>query len=74
MKCGDCMNKLDLFTDRELSDEEVVEVRQHLDDCPPCKDRFLFEADFKRLIKVSCNQDLELAPESLRTKLRQILF
>lgn len=66
------MNKLELFTDRELSDEEVVEVRQHLDDCPPCKDRFIFEGDLKMLIKLSCGQDK--APESLRTKLRQILF
>jgi mycothiol system anti-sigma-R factor len=74
MKCSDCMNKLDLFTDRELSDDEVVEVQQHLDDCPPCKDRFLFEGDLKRLIKVSCHQDLQRAPESLRAKLRQILF
>lgn len=71
MKCSHCMSKLDAFTDRELSDAEVVEVQHHLDDCPPCKDRFLFESDLKRLIKVSCQ---ERAPESLRGKIRQILY
>ncbi len=72
MNCHDCIEKLALYTDRELNDSEVVEVRHHLEDCPPCNDRFRFESDLKRLIRVSCEKDR--APESLRAKLRQILF
>lgn len=72
MNCGDCLERLDAFVDRELTDAEVRELRQHLAECPPCEDRYRFEADLKRLVKVCCEQDR--APVELREKLREILF
>jgi mycothiol system anti-sigma-R factor len=74
MNCDECEDKLERFVDRELSDAEVAELRRHLHECPPCEDRYRFQAEFKRLIRVSCCQPESNAPESLRAKLREILF
>ena len=72
MRCRDCLQKLDQFVDRELTDDELVEVRRHLGDCPPCQDLYELQVHLKRLVKVCC--DRGKAPEQLRAKLRQILF
>jgi mycothiol system anti-sigma-R factor len=72
MNCTDCLERLASYVDRELTDEEVEDVKRHLDHCPPCRDRFFFEDHVKRLVKVCCDQGV--APEHLRTKLNKILF
>lgn len=72
MNCQECLDQLDSYADRELSDEELVKVRLHLEACPPCEDRYTFQADVKRLVRVCCEQGE--APAELRAKLREILF
>lgn len=72
MNCGECHERLDQYADRELTDRELAEVKQHLDDCPPCEDRFQFNAGMRKLVKVCCDQGE--APAELRNKLREILF
>ncbi len=72
MNCGECLEKLDQYVDRELNDREVAQLKQHLEFCPPCEDRYRFQADLKRLVKVCCDQGE--APPALRDKLREILF
>jgi mycothiol system anti-sigma-R factor len=72
MNCTDCISRMEQLADRELSEVEVVEVRHHLDTCPPCLDRYHFEVDLKRLVRVCCEADK--APPELRAKLREILF
>ena len=72
MKCADCEKRLEEYTDRELSDSELVEVRKHLDGCPPCEHKFEFQAELKRVVKICCEQDS--APPALREKLKQILY
>ena len=72
MNCNECLEKLDSYVDRELSEVELAEVKQHLKDCPPCEDRYDFQADVKMLVKVCCDQGE--APAELRAKLREILF
>jgi anti-sigma factor (TIGR02949 family) len=70
---GDCKETLDRlyeYLDRELSEAERREVQQHLDDCPPCLDRFKFEENVLRLVRRCC-RDVE-APPSLVEKVRQI--
>ncbi len=71
MNCQNCIEKLELYVDRELSDQELQEVRHHLDDCPPCKDAFDLQVGVKRLVKVCCDQGE--APANLRAKLAEIL-
>ncbi len=72
MNCGECLEKLDLYVDRELNDAELAEVRRHLADCPPCEDLYQLRGSLKRLVKVCCDEGT--APEHLRSRLRQILF
>ena len=72
MRCKDCMEKLHTYVDRELSDEELEEVRLHLEKCPPCEHVYQLQAGLKRLVKVCCDQGT--APPQLRERLVQILF
>jgi mycothiol system anti-sigma-R factor len=72
LNCRDCLEKLDGYLDRELTDVELAEVKAHMDRCPPCEDRYRLEVHVKRLVKVCCDQGV--APETLRSRLRQILY
>jgi mycothiol system anti-sigma-R factor len=70
---GDCKETLDRlyeYLDRELSEQEQIEVQQHLDDCPPCRDRFHFEENVLRVVRRCC-RDVS-APPSLVEKVRRI--
>jgi mycothiol system anti-sigma-R factor len=72
VNCRDCLENLDPYLDRELTDSELEEVKRHLTDCPPCDDRYQLKTSLKRLVKICCDQGE--APAHLRSKLRQILF
>jgi mycothiol system anti-sigma-R factor len=72
VNCRDCLENLDPYLDRELTDAELEEVKRHLADCPPCDDHYQLKVGLKRLVKVSC--DKGEAPAQLRSRLRQILF
>ena len=71
MNCADCMEKLDSYVDRELTDEELHQVRLHLELCPPCEKVFDLRADLKRLVKVCCDEGK--AGIGLRNKVRELL-
>lgn len=72
MNCKDCWEKLDRYVDRELTDAELYEVKRHLEDCPHCEDLYRLQLNLRRVVKVCCDQGV--APEHLRSRLRQILF
>jgi mycothiol system anti-sigma-R factor len=72
MNCDGCLEKLGRYVDRELTDQELAEVRSHLERCPPCEERYQLQAGLKRLVKLCCDQGT--APPQLREKLVQILF
>lgn len=71
MNCGECLEKLHGFVDRELNELEMAEVRRHLVDCPPCEDFFELQVGVKRLVKRCCDEST--APAHLRERLSQIL-
>ena len=71
MNCNECLDRLDQLVDRELSASELAEAQIHLEDCPPCAERFRFEEGMKRLVRVCCAE--QRAPEALRLRLREIL-
>jgi len=37
MNCNDCVEKLDRYVDRELNNTEVLELKLHLEGCPPLR-------------------------------------
>lgn len=71
MNCQQCLDRLEQLVDKELSPLEASEVQIHLENCPPCTERFEFEDGMKRLVRVCCGN--EKAPEALRLRLRDIL-
>jgi mycothiol system anti-sigma-R factor len=71
---------LNPYLDRELSDEDVVQVRGHLEACAGCLHLYQFEESLRRLVRVRCQEQgasdefrqritLSLAME--RTRLQQ---
>ena len=51
LDCDETAERLNLYLDRELSDADVVQVREHLSECPPCERIFDFQAEVKRLVR-----------------------
>jgi mycothiol system anti-sigma-R factor len=67
INCRDCASALNPYLDRELSDEDLVQVRGHLDACRGCLHLFQFEESVRRLVRVRCQE--QGAPESLRQRI-----
>jgi mycothiol system anti-sigma-R factor len=67
MNCRDCVTALNPFIDRELSDDDVVQVRAHLEDCGGCLHLYQFEESLRRLVRVRCQE--QGAPEGLRQRI-----
>ena len=67
INCRDCATALNPFLDRELSDDDVVQVRSHLEACAGCMHMYQFEESLRRLVRVRCQE--QGAPESLRARI-----
>lgn len=69
--CKNCLEVLYPYIDRELSDDDVEQVRKHLDACRGCLHLFEFEASIRRLVRVRCKE--QMAPEHLKVRILQVL-
>jgi mycothiol system anti-sigma-R factor len=67
INCRDCARALNPYLDRELSDEDVAQVRSHLEACTGCLHLYQFEESLRRLVRVRCRE--QGAPESLRQRI-----
>jgi anti-sigma factor RsiW len=69
--CGDCEEMMQPYMDGMLSDEEVIEAREHLERCPWCDRRYRFESDLRHFVRVATEEPmspgLRERLESLRT-------
>lgn len=70
MNCMETVARLHLYIDRELNNDEVVVVQQHLTNCPSCGCRFHFDMSLKRLLHERCT--IEKAPEHLRAAVMRL--
>jgi anti-sigma factor (TIGR02949 family) len=66
-----CVQALHPYIDRELDDDDIVQVREHLEACRGCLHLYQFEASLRRLVKIRC-QELQ-APETLRARINTCL-
>ena len=66
INCRDCARALNPYIDRELSDDDVVQVRSHLEACGGCLHLYQFEESLRRLVRVRCQQ--QGAPAWLRER------
>jgi mycothiol system anti-sigma-R factor len=71
--CADFLDRIVYLLDNELDGGEIREVRQHLDECGPCLERYDVQRTIKTIVARSCS---ESAPDDLRQRvivqLRQI--
>jgi mycothiol system anti-sigma-R factor len=67
INCRNCVQALNPYLDRELSDDDIVEVRQHLEACGGCLHLYSFQESLRRLVRGRCLE--QSAPESLRTRI-----
>lgn len=69
--CTETVERLYTFLDGELTEERRVQIRRHLDDCPPCLHAFDFEADLRVVISSRCKDHV---PEDLRRRIHDALL
>ncbi len=68
--CVTTLDRLTAYVDRELTEAEMAEVRQHLDDCPPCAHYFQLQERMKLLVRRGCP---EHAPQTLLARVLENL-
>lgn len=64
--CRLCLQALNPYVDRELSEDDVVQVREHLEACRGCLHLFRFHESLRRLVRIRCHE--QQAPETLRAR------
>jgi len=67
VNCRDCVRALNPFIDRELSDDDVAQVRAHLEACGGCLHMYEFEESLRRLVRVRCQE--QGASEAFRQRI-----
>jgi mycothiol system anti-sigma-R factor len=63
--CSEVLDRIFAFIDNELEQADVAAIKQHLDECGPCLQKYDLERTVKSLVARSCR---EHAPETLREK------
>ena len=69
--CEEAFRRLDDYLDRELSSEETVLVREHLEICVGCAREFNFEASVLKGVREKLRQ-IDV-PESLQARILSVL-
>jgi mycothiol system anti-sigma-R factor len=64
-ECTAFLEQIVYYLDNELTEDDVVEVRLHLDGCGPCHDAYDVQKAIKSLVARSC---AERAPDALKAK------
>ena len=68
--CSETLHQLYHFLDGELTDAKRVEIRAHLEECPPCFEAFDFEAEIKAYVAQKCR---ERVPDELRARIAEVI-
>ena len=72
MNCRECVEHLYEYLDRELTPELEAEIREHLEECPPCDEQFNFETAFLAFLRARCRT--QGAPPELKRRVLRELF
>lgn len=68
MNCDEWFEKLYQILDKDLDDAACRELKEHMQHCRPCWDRYEFERRLKDRLKSSCCQ--ESCTSSLRDRIK----
>jgi anti-sigma factor (TIGR02949 family) len=66
--CDWCEEVLQPYLDRELTDAEMREAEQHLDECSYCRKRYRFEESLRRYVR----QAVEPMPVEMKARLSDL--
>ncbi|HXW33774.1 MAG TPA: mycothiol system anti-sigma-R factor [Acidimicrobiales bacterium] len=69
--CSETIERLYGYLDGELTEERRLEIKHHLDDCPPCLKAYDFEVELRHVIANRCK---DRVPESLMVRVREALI
>jgi anti-sigma factor RsiW len=64
--CDDCEAMMQPYVDGMLSDNEVVEAREHLARCTGCEKRYRFEEHLRHFVRVASDEPMS---DGLRERL-----
>lgn len=64
-ECADYLEQIVFFIDNELAEADCAAVREHLDSCNPCLEKYDLQRTMKAVVARSCH---EVAPSELRDK------
>jgi mycothiol system anti-sigma-R factor len=64
-ECADYLEQIVFFIDNELAEADCSAVREHLDTCNPCLEKYDLQRTIKAVVARSC---AEVAPTELRSK------
>lgn len=67
LDCRQTLRRLHRYLDRDLTDDEVAEVKKHLANCPPCGRHVRLEESIRRLVRAKAACDC--APDHLRASI-----
>ncbi len=67
-QCAAVIDQINEYIDGEVTAAELVAVRAHLLDCPPCLEEHDVQVALKALVRRCLSQ--ERAPEALRVRIR----
>jgi mycothiol system anti-sigma-R factor len=65
--CAHCEEMMQPYLDHMLSDEEMREAEQHLDECSWCRKRYRFEESLRTYVRQAVSKDP--MPAELKAKL-----
>jgi mycothiol system anti-sigma-R factor len=72
MNCREALDYLYEFLDQELTPELQREVREHLEACTPCEERFDSQEAFLKFLQARCRS--RSAPPELKRRILHELF
>ena len=65
--CSEVLHRVYEYLDGEMTQDDTVKIKHHLDECGPCLKEYDLDQALKALVKRSCA--CEEAPVELRTPL-----
>ncbi|MGL5856905.1 MAG: mycothiol system anti-sigma-R factor [Angustibacter sp.] len=65
--CGEVLDRIYEYLDRELTEADYGKIRQHLHECGPCLREHDLDVALKTLVRRCCQSDV--APDELRLRI-----
>ena len=65
--CSEVLHRVYEYLDGEMTPDDTVKIKHHLDECGPCLQEYDLDQALKALVKRSCA--CEEAPVELRTQI-----